>query len=114
VIHLWVEGFFEVFATVVIAIYVVNWDSSKILGFACDFYLTTILYLGSGDWNIAPSVLFGNNRLLLQQWERSFSLGSGSPDADWFRGVEDAETLRKQKDFTVGRYAFFIATCFGI
>jgi len=46
-IHLWVEGFFEVFATVVIAYLCSELGFLKILGFACDL-LTTILYLGSG------------------------------------------------------------------
>jgi len=70
-IHLWVEGFFEVFATVVIAYLCSEWDSSKNPRL-CVRLLTTILYLGSGV--IGTSVL-SVHRLLLQQWERSFSLG---------------------------------------
>jgi len=76
-------------------------------------YLTTILYLGSGVIGTLHHLYFPVHRLLLQQWERSFSLGSGSPDADWFRGVEDAETISGSRRI-LPLAVTLIATCFGI
>ena len=48
IIHLWVEGFFELFATVLVAMMFTRWGSSSATTATRVVYLDAILYLGAG------------------------------------------------------------------
>lgn len=113
VIHLWVEGFFEVFATVVIAYLCSELGFLKKSSALRATYLTTILYLGSGVIGTLHHLYFSGTPSFIAAMGAVFSALEVVPLT--LIGFEVLKTLRLSQEaegFYRWPLRFFIATCF--
>jgi nitric oxide reductase subunit B len=113
VIHLWVEGFFEVFATVVIAYLCSELGFLKKSSALRATYLTTILYLGSGVMGTLHHLYFSGTPSFIAATGAVFSALEVVPLT--LIGFEVLQTLKLSKEaegFYRWPLRFFIATCF--
>ncbi|MCD8488652.1 MAG: nitric-oxide reductase large subunit [Desertifilum sp.] len=113
VIHLWVEGFFEVFATVVIAYLCSELGFLKKTSALRATYLTTILYLGSGVIGTLHHLYFSGTPSFIAAMGSVFSALEVVPLT--LIGFEVLKTLRLSQEaegFYRWPLRFFIATCF--
>ncbi|MBE9019412.1 nitric-oxide reductase large subunit [Chroococcidiopsidales cyanobacterium LEGE 13417] len=113
VIHLWVEGFFEVFATVVIAYLCSELGFLKKSSALRATYLTTILYLGSGVIGTLHHLYFSGTPTFIAAMGAVFSALEVVPLT--LIGFEVLKTLRLSQEaegFYRWPLRFFIATCF--
>ncbi|MBE9051058.1 nitric-oxide reductase large subunit [Nostocales cyanobacterium LEGE 11386] len=112
VVHLWVEGFFEVFATVAIAYLCSELGFLKRSSALRATYLTTILYLGSGVIGTLHHLYFAGTPVFIA------ALGSVTSALEvvplTLIGFEVAKTLRMSQGadgFYRWPLRFFLATC---
>lgn len=113
VIHLWVEGFFEVFATVVIAYLCSELGFLKRSSALRATYLTTILYLGSGVIGTLHHLYFSGTPSFIAAMGAVFSALEVVPLS--LIGFEVLKTLKLSQEaegFYRWPLRFFIATCF--
>ncbi|MFB2934719.1 nitric-oxide reductase large subunit [Aerosakkonemataceae cyanobacterium BLCC-F154] len=113
VVHLWVEGFFEVFATVVIAYLCSELGFLKKSSALRATYLTTILYLGSGVIGTLHHLYFSGTPSFVAAIGSVFSALEVVPLT--LIGFEVLKTLKLSKEaegFYRWPLRFFIATCF--
>ncbi|MBE9167402.1 nitric-oxide reductase large subunit [Pleurocapsales cyanobacterium LEGE 06147] len=113
VVHLWVEGFFEVFATVVIAYLCSELGFLKKSSALRATYLTTILYLGSGVVGTLHHLYFAGTPTFIAAIGAVFSALEVVPLT--LIGFEVLKTLklsREAEGFYRWPLRFFIATCF--
>jgi nitric oxide reductase subunit B len=113
VIHLWVEGFFEVFATVVIAYLCSELGFLKKSSALRATYLTTILYLGSGVIGTLHHLYFSGTPSFIAAMGAVFSALEVVPLT--LIGFEVLKTLKLSQEaegFYRWPLRFFIATCF--
>lgn len=113
VIHLWVEGFFEVFATVVIAYLCSELGFLKKSSALRATYMTTILYLGSGVIGTLHHLYFSGTPSFIAAMGAVFSALEVVPLT--LIGFEVLKTLKLSKEaegFYRWPLRFFIATCF--
>jgi len=113
VIHLWVEGFFEVFATVVIAYLCSELGFLKKSSALRATYLTTILYLGSGVIGTLHHLYFSGTPSFIAALGSVFSALEVVPLT--LIGFEILKALKISKEaegFYRWPLRFFIATCF--
>ncbi|GAB4182770.1 MAG: nitric-oxide reductase large subunit [Coleofasciculaceae cyanobacterium] len=113
VVHLWVEGFFEVFATVVIAYLCSELGFLKKSSALRATYLTTILYLGSGVMGTLHHLYFSGTPSFIAATGAVFSALEVVPLT--LIGFEVLQTLKLSKEaegFYRWPLRFFIATCF--
>lgn len=113
VVHLWVEGFFEVFATVVVAYLCSELGFLKKSSALRATYLTTILYLGSGVVGTLHHLYFSGTPSFIAALGAVFSALEVVPLA--LIGFEILKTLRLSQEaegFYRWPLRFFIATCF--
>jgi nitric oxide reductase subunit B len=113
VIHLWVEGFFEVFATVVIAYLCSELGFLKKSSALRATYLTTILYLGSGVIGTLHHLYFSGTPSFIAAVGSVFSALEVVPLT--LIGFEVLKTLKLSQEaegFYRWPLRFFIATCF--
>jgi nitric oxide reductase subunit B len=112
VVHLWVEGFFEVFATVVIAYLCSELGFLKKSSALRATYLTTILYLGSGVVGTLHHLYFSGTPVFIAAVGSVFSALEVIPLT--LIGFEVLQTLklsREAEGFYRWPLRFFIATC---
>ncbi len=112
VVHLWVEGFFEVFATVVIAYLCSELGFLKKSSALRATYLTTILYLGSGVVGTLHHLYFSGTPVFISAIGSVFSALEVIPLT--LVGFEVLQTLklsREAEGFYRWPLRFFIATC---
>ncbi|BAZ10011.1 cytochrome b subunit of nitric oxide reductase [Calothrix sp. NIES-4071] len=112
VVHLWVEGFFEVFATVVIAYLCSELGFLKKSSALRATYLTTILYLGSGVVGTLHHLYFSGTPVFIAALGSVFSALEVIPLT--LVGFEVLQTLklsREAEGFYRWPLRFFIATC---
>ncbi|WP_017744743.1 nitric-oxide reductase large subunit [Scytonema hofmannii] len=113
VVHLWVEGFFEVFATVAIAYLCSELGFLKKSSALRATYLTTILYLGSGVIGTLHHLYFAGTPVFITAMGSVASALEVVPLT--LIGFEVVKTL-KMSQAAEGFYRlplrFFIATCF--
>jgi nitric oxide reductase subunit B len=112
VVHLWVEGFFEVFATVVIAYLCSELGFLKKSSALRATYLTTILYLGSGVVGTLHHLYFSGTPAFIAAIGSVFSALEVVPLT--LIGFEILQTLRLSREaegFYRWPLRFFIATC---
>lgn len=112
VVHLWVEGFFEVFATVVIAYLCSELGFLKKSSALRATYLTTILYLGSGVVGTLHHLYFSGTPAFIAAVGSVFSALEVVPLT--LIGFEILQTLRLSREaegFYRWPLRFFIATC---
>jgi nitric oxide reductase subunit B len=113
VIHLWVEGFFEVFATVVIAYLCSELGFLKRSSALRATYLTTILYLASGVVGTLHHLYFSGTPTFIAALGAVFSALEVVPLS--LIGFEVLKALKLSQE-AAGFYRwpmrFFIATCF--
>lgn len=112
VVHLWVEGFFEVFATVVIAYLCSELGFLKTSSALRATYLTTILYLGSGVVGTLHHLYFSGTPSFIAAIGSVFSALEVVPLT--LIGFEVLQTLklsREAEGFYRWPLRFFIATC---
>ncbi len=113
VVHLWVEGFFEVFATVVIAYLCSELGFLKKSSALRATYLTTILYLGSGVMGTLHHLYFSGTPSFIAATGAVFSALEVVPLS--LIGFEVLKTLKLSQEaegFYRWPLRFFIATCF--
>ncbi|MBF2008794.1 MAG: nitric-oxide reductase large subunit, partial [Chlorogloeopsis fritschii C42_A2020_084] len=113
VVHLWVEGFFEVFATVVIAYLCSELGFLKKSSALRATYLTTILYLGSGVIGTLHHLYFSGTPSFIAAMGAVFSALEVVPLT--LIGFEVLKTLKLSQEaegFYRWPLRFFIATCF--
>ncbi len=113
VVHLWVEGFFEVFATVAIAYLCSELGFLKKSSALRATYLTTILYLGSGVIGTLHHLYFSGTPSFIAAMGSVFSALEVVPLS--LIGFEVLKTLklsREAEGFYRWPLRFFIATCF--
>ncbi|MBK4728591.1 nitric-oxide reductase large subunit [Oxynema sp. CENA135] len=113
VVHLWVEGFFEVFATVVIAYLCSELGFLKKSSALRATYLTTLLYLGSGVIGTLHHLYFSGTPSFIAALGAVFSALEVVPLT--LIGFEVLKTLKLSKEaegFYRWPLRFFIATCF--
>ncbi|MBF2022749.1 MAG: nitric-oxide reductase large subunit [Hydrococcus sp. C42_A2020_068] len=113
VVHLWVEGFFEVFATVAIAYLCSELGFLKKSSALRATYLTTILYLGSGIIGTLHHLYFSGTPSFIAAVGSVFSALEVVPLA--LIGFEILRTLKLSQEaegFYRWPLRFFIATCF--
>lgn len=113
VIHLWVEGFFEVFATVVIAYLCSELGFLKKSSALRATYLTTILYLGSGVIGTLHHLYFSGTPTFIAAIGSVFSALEVVPLT--LIGFEVLKTLKLSQEaegFYRWPLRFFMATCF--
>ncbi|HEY9810420.1 MAG TPA: nitric-oxide reductase large subunit [Halomicronema sp.] len=113
VIHLWVEGFFEVFATVVIAYLCSELGFLKKSSALRATYLTTILYLGSGVIGTLHHLYFSGTPTFIAAIGSVFSALEVVPLT--LIGFEVLKALKLSKEaegFYRWPLRFFMATCF--
>ncbi|MDM9384875.1 nitric-oxide reductase large subunit [Chlorogloeopsis sp. ULAP01] len=113
VVHLWVEGFFEVFATVVIAYLCSELGFLKKSSALRATYLTTILYLGSGVVGTLHHLYFSGTPSFIAAIGAVFSALEVVPLT--LIGFEVLKTLKLSQEaegFYRWPLRFFIATCF--
>jgi len=113
VVHLWVEGFFEVFATVTIAYLCSELGFLKKSSALRATYLTTILYLGSGVVGTLHHLYFAGTPSFIA------SIGAVASALEvvplTLIGFEIIKTLRLAQEaegFYRWPLRFFLATCF--
>jgi len=113
VVHLWVEGFFEVFATVAIAYLCSELGFLKRSSALRATYLTTILYLGSGVIGTLHHLYFAGTPVFITAMGAVASALEVVPLT--LIGFEVLKSMRLSKE-AEGFYRlplkFFIATCF--
>jgi nitric oxide reductase subunit B len=113
VVHLWVEGFFEMFATVAIAYLCSELGFLKKSSALRAAYLTTILYLGSGVIGTLHHLYFAGTPSFIAAMGAVFSALEVVPLT--LIGFEVVKTL-KMSQSAEGFYRmplrFFLATCF--
>jgi nitric oxide reductase subunit B len=113
VVHLWVEGFFEVFATVAIAYLCSELGFLKRSSALRATYLTTILYLGSGVIGTLHHLYFSGTPVFITAMGAVASALEVVPLT--LIGFEVLKSMRLSKE-AEGFYRlplkFFIATCF--
>lgn len=112
VIHLWVEGFFEVFATVVIAYLCSELGFLRRSSALRATYLTTLLYLGSGVIGTLHHLYFSGTPSFIAAIGSVFSALEVVPLT--LIGFEILKTLKLSKEaegFYRWPLRFFIATC---
>ncbi|NCJ05422.1 nitric-oxide reductase large subunit [Synechococcales cyanobacterium C] len=113
VVHLWVEGFFEVFATVTIAYLCSELGFLKKSSALRATYLTTILYLGSGVIGTLHHLYFAGTPVFIAAMGAVASALEVVPLT--LIGFEVVKTLRLSQEaegFYRWPLRFFLATCF--
>jgi len=113
VVHLWVEGFFEVFATVAIAYLCSELGFLKKSSALKATYLTTILYLGSGVIGTLHHLYFAGTPSFIAAMGAVASALEVVPLT--LIGFEVVKTLRmseQAENFYRWPLRFFLATCF--
>jgi nitric oxide reductase subunit B len=113
VVHLWVEGFFEVFATVTIAYLCSELGFLKKSSALRATYLTTILYLGSGVIGTLHHLYFAGTPVFVAAMGAVASALEVVPLT--LVGFEVVKTLRLSQEaegFYRWPLRFFLATCF--
>ncbi|MBD2653365.1 nitric-oxide reductase large subunit [Synechocystis sp. FACHB-383] len=113
VVHLWVEGFFEVFATVTIAYLCSELGFLKKSSALRATYLTTILYLGSGVIGTLHHLYFAGTPSFIAAMGAVASALEVVPLT--LIGFEVVKTLRMSQQaerFYRWPLRFFLATCF--
>ncbi|MFB2979362.1 nitric-oxide reductase large subunit [Microseira sp. BLCC-F43] len=112
VVHLWVEGFFEVFATVVIAYLCSELGFLKKSSALRATYLTTILYLGSGVIGTLHHLYFSGTPSFIAALGAVFSALEVVPlTLIGFEVLQSLRLSREAEGFYRWPLRFFIATC---
>jgi nitric oxide reductase subunit B len=113
VVHLWVEGFFEVFATVAIAYLCSELGFLKRSSALRATYLTTILYLGSGVIGTLHHLYFAGTPVFIT------AIGSVASALEvvpltliGFEVVKSLKLSQEAEGFYRMPLRFFLATCF--
>jgi nitric oxide reductase subunit B len=113
VVHLWVEGFFEVFATVAIAYLCSELGFLKRSSALRATYMTTILYLGSGVIGTLHHLYFSGTPVFIT------AMGSVSSALEvvpltliGFEVVKSLKLSKEAQGFYRMPLKFFLATCF--
>jgi nitric oxide reductase subunit B len=113
VVHLWVEGFFEVFATVAIAYLCSELGFLKRSSALRATYLTTILYLGSGVIGTLHHLYFSGTPVFITAMGSVASALEVVPlTLIGFEVVKSLKLSREAEGFYRMPLKFFIATCF--
>ncbi|MBW4496489.1 MAG: nitric-oxide reductase large subunit [Oscillatoria princeps RMCB-10] len=113
VVHLWVEGFFEVFATVVIAYLCSELGFLKKSSALRATYLTTILYLGSGVVGTLHHLYFSGTPSFIAAMGSVFSALEVVPlSLIGFEVLKALRLSREAEGFYRWPLRFFMATCF--
>ena len=112
VVHLWVEGFFEVFATVVIAYLCSELGFLKKSSALRATYLTTILYLGSGVIGTLHHLYFSGTPSFIAAIGSVFSALEVVPlTLIGFEVLKSLKLSEEAEGFYRWPLRFFIATC---
>ncbi len=112
VVHLWVEGFFEVFATVAIAYLCNELGFLKRTSALRATYLTTILYLGSGVIGTLHHLYFSGTPVFITAMGAVASALEVVPLAlIGFEVVKSMHLSQEAQGFYRLPLKFFIATC---
>ncbi|OKH20228.1 nitric-oxide reductase large subunit [Hydrococcus rivularis NIES-593] len=113
VVHLWVEGFFEVFATVAIAYLCSELGFLKRSSALRATYLTTILYLGSGVIGTLHHLYFAGTPVFITAMGSVASALEVVPlTLIGFEVVKSLKLSQEAQGFYRMPLQFFIATCF--
>ncbi len=113
VVHLWVEGFFEVFATVAIAYLCSELGFLKRSSALRATYLTTILYLGSGVIGTLHHLYFSGTPVFITAMGSVASALEVVPlTLIGFEVVKSLKLSEEAEGFYRMPLKFFIATCF--
>ncbi len=113
VVHLWVEGFFEVFATVAIAYLCSELGFLKRSSALRATYLTTILYLGSGVIGTLHHLYFTGTPVFIAAMGSVASALEVVPlTLIGFEVVKSMRLSQEAQGFYRMPLKFFIATCF--
>ncbi len=113
VVHLWVEGFFEVFATVAIAYLCSELGFLKRSSALRATYLTTILYLGSGVIGTLHHLYFAGTPVFITAMGSVASALEVVPlTLIGFEVVKSLKLSQEAQGFYRLPLKFFIATCF--
>lgn len=113
VVHLWVEGFFEVFATVAIAYLCSELGFLKRSTALRATYLTTILYLGSGVIGTLHHLYFAGTPVFITAMGSVASALEVVPlTLIGFEVVKSLKLSQEAQGFYRLPLKFFIATCF--
>ncbi|ABW25535.1 nitric-oxide reductase large subunit [Acaryochloris marina] len=113
VVHLWVEGFFEVFATVAIAYLCSELGFLKRSTALKATYLTTILYLGSGVIGTLHHLYFAGTPVFITAMGSVASALEVVPlTLIGFEVVKSLKLSKEAQGFYRLPLKFFIATCF--
>lgn len=113
VVHLWVEGFFEVFATVAIAYLCSELGFLKRSTALKATYLTTILYLGSGVIGTLHHLYFAGTPVFITAMGSVASALEVVPlTLIGFEVVKSLKLSQEAQGFYQLPLKFFIATCF--
>ncbi|NJK60453.1 MAG: nitric-oxide reductase large subunit [Oscillatoriales cyanobacterium SM2_1_8] len=113
VVHLWVEGFFEVFATVAIAYLCSELGFLNRASALRATYLTTILYLGSGVIGTLHHLYFaGTPAFITAMGSVASALEVVPLTLIGFEVVKSLKLSREAQGFYRMPLKFFIATCF--
>ncbi|KAI9134636.1 nitric-oxide reductase large subunit [Acaryochloris sp. CCMEE 5410] len=113
VVHLWVEGFFEVFATVAIAYLCSELGFLKRSTALRATYLTTILYLGSGVIGTLHHLYFAGTPVFITAMGSVASALEVVPlTLIGFEVVKSLKLSKEAQGFYRLPLKFFIATCF--
>ncbi|MBF2047537.1 MAG: nitric-oxide reductase large subunit [Elainella sp. C42_A2020_010] len=113
VVHLWVEGFFEVFATVAIAYLCSELGFLKRSSALRATYLTTILYLGSGVIGTLHHLYFAGTPVFITAMGSVASALEVVPlTLIGFEVVKSLKLSQEAQGFYRMPLKFFIATCF--
>lgn len=113
VVHLWVEGFFEVFATVAIAYLCSELGFLKRSSALRATYLTTILYLGSGVIGTLHHLYFAGTPVFITAMGAVASALEVVPlTLIGFEVVKSLKLSQEAQGFYRMPLKFFIATCF--
>jgi nitric oxide reductase subunit B len=112
VVHLWVEGFFEVFATVAIAYLCSELGFLKVSSALRATYLTTILYLGSGVIGTLHHLYFAGTPVFITAMGSVASALEVVPlTLIGFEVVKSLKLSQQAQGFYRMPLKFFIATC---
>ncbi|MCU0525812.1 MAG: nitric-oxide reductase large subunit [Elainella sp. Prado103] len=113
VVHLWVEGFFEVFATVAIAYLCSELGFLKRSSALRATYITTILYLGSGVIGTLHHLYFTGTPVFITAMGSVASALEVVPlTLIGFEVVKSLKLSQEAQGFYRMPLKFFIATCF--
>lgn len=113
VVHLWVEGFFEVFATVAIAYLCSELGFLKRSSALRATYLTTILYLGSGVIGTLHHLYFAGTPVFIAAMGSVASALEVVPlTLIGFEVVKSLKLSQEAQGFYRLPLKFFLATCF--